>query len=155
MQLYTGNFLDGSHTGRDGEPLGRHCGVCLETQAWPNAINIQVRANSQDFTHVYTKFWEAHVGSVQCFDMVTAKFLYTLSRPFEANFLFRTCSGGKLMTFKDHNEFYIRTILLCNFPLTHLVLVYILLLQGARGQVILRPGEQYTAKTVWKLSWKK
>ncbi|CAI8011909.1 Galactose mutarotase [Geodia barretti] len=66
MQLYTGNFLDGSHTGRAGEPMARHCGVCLETQAWPNAINIE----------------------------------------------------------------------------------------GARDQVILRPGERYTAKTVWKLSWK-
>ena len=42
MQLYTGNFLDGSYSGRDGEPIAKHCGVCLETQAWPNAINIEV-----------------------------------------------------------------------------------------------------------------
>ncbi len=32
MQLYTGNFLDGSYVGKDGLPIARHGGVCLETQ---------------------------------------------------------------------------------------------------------------------------
>ena len=39
VQLYTGNFLDGSYVGKDGVPIKKHAGVCLETQAWPNAIN--------------------------------------------------------------------------------------------------------------------
>ena len=39
VQLYTGNFLDGSLTGKGGKPIEQHGGVCLETQAWPNAIN--------------------------------------------------------------------------------------------------------------------
>ena len=39
VQLYTGNFLDGSYVGKDGVPIQKHAGVCLETQAWPNAIN--------------------------------------------------------------------------------------------------------------------
>ena len=43
VQLYTGNFLDGSYVGKDGVPIGKHAGVCLETQAWPNAINNPVR----------------------------------------------------------------------------------------------------------------
>ena len=42
VQLYTGNFLDGEQSGpgKDGLPFVKHGGVCLETQAWPNAINI-------------------------------------------------------------------------------------------------------------------
>ena len=42
VQLYSGNFLDGSECGpgKDGQPLVKHGGVCLETQAWPNAVNI-------------------------------------------------------------------------------------------------------------------
>lgn len=45
IQLYTGNFLDGTCTGKDGQPITQHSGVCLETQAWPNAINIKVTMN--------------------------------------------------------------------------------------------------------------
>jgi aldose 1-epimerase len=41
LQFYTGNFLDSSSTGKDGLPLAKHSGICLETQAWPNAINIK------------------------------------------------------------------------------------------------------------------
>lgn len=44
IQLYTGNFLDGSYLGKDGLPIAKHAGVCLEAQAWPNAINNPVRA---------------------------------------------------------------------------------------------------------------
>lgn len=42
VQLYTGNFLDGNQSGpgKDGCQLIKHGGLCLETQAWPNAINI-------------------------------------------------------------------------------------------------------------------
>ena len=39
VQFYTGNFLDGSLTGK-GQRYGRHAGLCLETQAFPNAINV-------------------------------------------------------------------------------------------------------------------
>ena len=39
MQLYTGHYLDTAYTGKDGKPILQDGGVCLETQAWPNAIN--------------------------------------------------------------------------------------------------------------------
>jgi aldose 1-epimerase len=39
VQLYTGNFLDGTITGRGGEVYRKHSGFCVETQAFPDAIN--------------------------------------------------------------------------------------------------------------------
>jgi aldose 1-epimerase len=39
LQFYSGNFLDGSRRGRDGRPLGRHAGLCLETQHFPDSPN--------------------------------------------------------------------------------------------------------------------
>jgi aldose 1-epimerase len=39
VQFYTGNFLDGSLTGK-GATYVRHAGLCLETQKFPNAINV-------------------------------------------------------------------------------------------------------------------
>lgn len=39
IQVYTGNGLDGSLTGPDGRPHGRHSAVCLETQHYPDAPN--------------------------------------------------------------------------------------------------------------------
>lgn len=39
VQLYTGNFLDGSLTGKNGVSYARHSGFCLETQHFPDAPN--------------------------------------------------------------------------------------------------------------------
>lgn len=39
LQLYSGNFLDGSVVGKGKTRYARHCGVALETQAFPNSIN--------------------------------------------------------------------------------------------------------------------
>ena len=39
VQFYTGNFLDGSTKGK-GAAYVQHAGLCLETQAFPNAINV-------------------------------------------------------------------------------------------------------------------
>jgi len=39
VQLYSGNFLDGSLSGK-GRAFTRHAAVCLETQAFPNAVNV-------------------------------------------------------------------------------------------------------------------
>ncbi|HKO92635.1 MAG TPA: aldose epimerase family protein [Polyangiaceae bacterium] len=39
VQFYSGNFLDGSLIGK-GQRYQRHAGLCLETQAFPNAINL-------------------------------------------------------------------------------------------------------------------
>jgi aldose 1-epimerase len=39
VQFYTGNFLDGSLTGK-GAAYGQHAALCLETQKFPNAINV-------------------------------------------------------------------------------------------------------------------
>jgi aldose 1-epimerase len=39
MQLYTGNFLDGTLTGKSGRPYGRRTGFALETQHYPDSPN--------------------------------------------------------------------------------------------------------------------
>jgi aldose 1-epimerase len=40
VQLYSGNYLDGSVRGKGGKAYPQRGGVCLETQAFPNAINV-------------------------------------------------------------------------------------------------------------------
>ncbi len=39
IQFYTGNFLDGTFTGRHGVKYGKHSGFCLETQHFPDSPN--------------------------------------------------------------------------------------------------------------------
>jgi aldose 1-epimerase len=39
LQLYTGNFLDGTLTGKYGIVYRRHTALCLETQHFPNSVN--------------------------------------------------------------------------------------------------------------------
>lgn len=39
IQLYSGNFLDGSLFGKGGAAYGKHAGFCLETQLFPDAIH--------------------------------------------------------------------------------------------------------------------
>jgi aldose 1-epimerase len=39
VQLYTGNFLDGTVRGKGGVAYGRNGGFCLETQRYPDAIH--------------------------------------------------------------------------------------------------------------------
>lgn len=39
VQFYTGNFLDGSITGKDGKVYNQRSGLCLETQHFPNSPN--------------------------------------------------------------------------------------------------------------------
>lgn len=39
IQFYTGNFLDGSITGKGGKVYGRRYGFCLETQHFPDSPN--------------------------------------------------------------------------------------------------------------------
>ncbi|MBP9988406.1 MAG: galactose mutarotase [Ruminococcus sp.] len=39
VQLYTGNFLDGTVLGKGGMPLVKHAGFCLETQYYPDTPN--------------------------------------------------------------------------------------------------------------------
>lgn len=39
IQFYSGNFLDGSKPGADGQPLSRYAGLCLEAHGYPNAVN--------------------------------------------------------------------------------------------------------------------
>jgi aldose 1-epimerase len=57
VQLYSGNFLDGSLTGK-GAQYEKHAGVCLETQKFPNSINIPAWQNQvilepgQTYRHV-------------------------------------------------------------------------------------------------------
>jgi len=39
IQFYTGNFLDGTITGKRGVVYGKHAGFCLETQHFPDSVN--------------------------------------------------------------------------------------------------------------------
>ncbi len=39
VQFYTGNFLNGSVTGKKGTVYGRRSGLCLETQHFPDSPN--------------------------------------------------------------------------------------------------------------------
>jgi len=39
VQFYTGNFLDGSVTGKGGKAYKKHYGFCLETQHFPDSPN--------------------------------------------------------------------------------------------------------------------
>jgi aldose 1-epimerase len=39
VQFYTGNFLDGSITGKAGKVYNKHYGFCLETQHFPDSPN--------------------------------------------------------------------------------------------------------------------
>lgn len=38
IQFYSGNFLDGSYSGKDGAIYGKRSGLCLETQYFPNSL---------------------------------------------------------------------------------------------------------------------
>ncbi len=46
VQFYSGNFLDGSITGKASARYDQYAGFCLETQAFPNAINVPAWRNS-------------------------------------------------------------------------------------------------------------
>lgn len=39
IQLYTGNFLDGTVKGKNGIPMTKRCSFCLETQVYPDSPN--------------------------------------------------------------------------------------------------------------------
>ncbi len=39
IQLYSGNFLDGTIKGKEGKVYNKHYGFCLETQHFPDSIN--------------------------------------------------------------------------------------------------------------------
>jgi aldose 1-epimerase len=39
IQLYTGNFLDGTLTGKSGTVYKQHTAICLETQHFPDSVN--------------------------------------------------------------------------------------------------------------------
>lgn len=39
IQLYTANWWDGSVTGEQGAPYGKHAALALETQAYPDSVN--------------------------------------------------------------------------------------------------------------------
>lgn len=39
IQLYTGNYLDGTVKGKEGKAYNKHFGFCLETQHFPDSIN--------------------------------------------------------------------------------------------------------------------
>jgi aldose 1-epimerase len=40
VQFYSGNFIDGKARGKGGTAYPQYAGLCLETQKFPNAINV-------------------------------------------------------------------------------------------------------------------
>jgi aldose 1-epimerase len=40
VQFYSGNFLDGSNKGKGGVAYQQYTGLCLESQKFPNSINV-------------------------------------------------------------------------------------------------------------------
>lgn len=54
IQFYTGNFLDGSLTGKEGAVYVQRSGLCFETQFFPNAIHVP------DFAQPVTKAGERY-----------------------------------------------------------------------------------------------
>jgi aldose 1-epimerase len=40
LQFYTGNYLDGSNKGKGGVAYQQYTGICLESQKFPNSINV-------------------------------------------------------------------------------------------------------------------
>jgi aldose 1-epimerase len=44
LQFYTGNFMDGSNKGK-GVAQVQYAGLCLESQKFPNAINVPAWQN--------------------------------------------------------------------------------------------------------------
>jgi aldose 1-epimerase len=40
LQFYTGNFMDGSHKGKGGAVQAQYDGLCLESQKFPNSVNV-------------------------------------------------------------------------------------------------------------------
>ena len=59
IQLYTGNFLNGTVTGKEGKPYAKHAGLCLETQVHPNSPNEEAFPNcvlrpGEKYSHVVT-----------------------------------------------------------------------------------------------------
>jgi len=63
MQLYTGNFLDGSLVGKQGKAYKRHGGFCLETQHYPDSPNkadfppVVLRPGQKYYTQTVHKFY--------------------------------------------------------------------------------------------------
>jgi aldose 1-epimerase len=64
VQFYSGNFLDGTVTGKGGHVYGQYAALCLETQGFPNAINVPAWRNqvilhpgqtyAHDMVHAFT-----------------------------------------------------------------------------------------------------
>jgi aldose 1-epimerase len=41
VQFYSGNFLDGKTVGKGGHAYAQYTGLCLETQKFPNSVNVK------------------------------------------------------------------------------------------------------------------
>lgn len=58
VQFYSGNFLKGAFLGKAGQRYGQYAGLCLETQAFPNSINVPewegqvILQPDQEYKHV-------------------------------------------------------------------------------------------------------
>lgn len=62
LQLYTGNYLNVIGTGKQGRDYPSRSAVCLETQYWPNAVNVPafpqpvLRAGQEDYSRTVYEF---------------------------------------------------------------------------------------------------
>ncbi|MBP3913104.1 MAG: galactose-1-epimerase, partial [Lachnospiraceae bacterium] len=59
VQFYAGNFISGEG-GKDGIPYGVHEGFCLETQYFPNAVNVLAfespKIEAEEKYHTVTRY---------------------------------------------------------------------------------------------------
>ena len=61
VQLYTGNYLDGSLSGKGDTVYNKHAGFCLETQHFPDAIN---KEGTPDWQSVILRPGEVYSHSI-------------------------------------------------------------------------------------------
>jgi aldose 1-epimerase len=58
VQFYSGNYLKGDLVGKGGQRYEKHAGVCLETQSFPNSVNVPewegqvIVTPEQEYEHV-------------------------------------------------------------------------------------------------------
>lgn len=77
LQFYTGNFLDGTSKGKGGAAYGKHAGLCLESQSFPNAVNMTTKFPSpvitpQD-TYKHDVVWRFYTKSDPKSELVNAR----------------------------------------------------------------------------------
>lgn len=59
IQVYSGNFLDGTQIGKGGKVINQRCGLCLETQKYPDSPN-KIGTPGWEISNAYVKAGEKY-----------------------------------------------------------------------------------------------